>query len=238
MFYHVYATGDWNALVRDQVTAIPNWSWSHCDLISVPGLYYDPDPDPITTIMTHVMSNSRIPGLRCQRCPEVNKMMWSVTAQLSQIRHVTRHVTRLAVRPCRRRNCCSAGCTMQQKLSTSALAHGNNRRGLRGLDDPLSALNDHEPADHNALQVSNDFVRLRLFITNLCCTSRSQEVDEARELVQKFGTKFNVFATEVNGSSYERLTLHGIRGNTQPGDAVLCALPLTYTLKWTPDTRP
>ena len=55
------------------------------------------------------------------------------------------------------------------------------------------------------------------------CASFLQDVDDARELVQKFGSKFNVFATEVNGSSYERLTLHGIRGNTQPGDHVLCA---------------
>ena len=51
---------------------------------------------------------------------------------------------------------------------------------------------------------------------------RPQEVDEARELVQKLGAKFNVFATEVNGSSYERLTLHGIRDNTQPDDYILC----------------
>ena len=51
-------------------------------------------------------------------------------------------------------------------------------------------------------------------------------MDDARELAQKFGAKFNVFATEVNGSSYERLTLHGIRSNTQPGDYILCARPL------------
>jgi hypothetical protein len=64
-----------------------------------------------------------------------------------------------------------------------------------------------------------------------------QEVDEARQLVERFGAKFDVFATEVNGSSYERLTLHGIRGNTRPGDRILCAPLLIWNSNSSTDPR-
>ena len=52
----------------------------------------------------------------------------------------------------------------------------------------------------------------------------AQGVDDASAYVSRYGSKFSVIATEVNGTSYERLTLHSIRNNTQPGDRILCAL--------------
>ncbi len=32
-----------------------------------------------------------------------------------------------------------------------------------------------------------------------------------------------IFATEIGGNSYERITLNGIRERTQPGDRIMCA---------------
>ena len=51
----------------------------------------------------------------------------------------------------------------------------------------------------------------------------AQDLRSGIDYIQRFGDKFAVFATEVNGRSYERLTLHGIRNATQPGDRILCA---------------
>ena len=51
----------------------------------------------------------------------------------------------------------------------------------------------------------------------------AQDVDLASEYIRRYGAKFTVIATEVNGPSYERLTLHNIRNYTQPGDRILCA---------------
>ncbi len=31
-----------------------------------------------------------------------------------------------------------------------------------------------------------------------------------------------IFATEIGGNSYERITLNGIRERTQPGDRIMC----------------
>ena len=50
--------------------------------------------------------------------------------------------------------------------------------------------------------------------------------------MRQYGAKYTVFAMEVNGTSYERLTLHGIRRHTQPGDRILCDRSDPFLCRW------